>query len=100
MDFDPSVFFGAFKQAGMLVSASYQPSVGPLIEFDVGFTRPDQIVLDGVVHSTDYTIEYQRADVTLKRDYLVTVDGGHYKVRQTPVAKGDGTFMRALLETV
>lgn len=78
----------------------HQPAVGPAIGFEVGFQRPDQIVLDGMVHSADYSIEYQSADVVLKRNYLVQVVGEQYRVKQTPTAKGDGTFFFALLEKV
>jgi len=87
----------------MLSAASYLPGVGAPVPFDVNLQRPDQIVLDGMVHSTDYSIEYQSADVTLSRDsviHITTAQFGteNFKVRQTPQAKGDGTFMQALLE--
>ncbi|NML62265.1 hypothetical protein HHL21_14505 [Massilia sp. RP-1-19] len=100
MSFSAAVFWPAFKQAGMLDEAVYQSDTGPAIEFDVSFSRPDQVVLDGMVHNTDYSIEYQRGDIDLKRGYVVRIDGEDYKVRQTPVAKGDGTFVVASLEKV
>jgi hypothetical protein len=100
MTWDTSVFWGAFKAAGMLVEATFQPSAGPAITFDAGFTRPDTIVLDGVVHSTDYSIEYQSGDVQLVRDNVIAIDAVQYRIRQSPTAKGDGTFMVALLEKV
>jgi len=84
----------------MLDSAIYQPVSGPAITFDAEFRRPDQVVLDGMVHNTDYSIEYQGADVELKRGYALQIDGFEYKVRQTPTAKGNGTFFIALLEKV
>lgn len=84
----------------MLVPVAYQPPAGQAVVFDASFTRPDQVVLDGMVHSTDYTIEYQRADVDLKRDFVIGIAGVAYKVRQTPSAKGDGTFAVAILEKV
>jgi hypothetical protein len=100
MDFDTSVFWPAFKEAGMLCEARYQPSIGPLVIFDVGFKQPDQIVLDGLVSATDYSIEYQSADVTLKRDYVLQIKGVNYRVGQTPQALGNGTFVFAQLEKV
>lgn len=100
MSFDSSVFWPAFKLAGMLDEAVYQPADRPAVPFDVSFTRPDQVVLDGMVHSTDYSIEYQGADIELKRGYVLQILGGTYKVRQTPAAKGDGTFYVASLEKV
>lgn len=100
MTFDSSVFWPAFKQAGMLDVATYLPTVGAAVDFDVNFSRPDQVVLDGMVHSTDYSIEYQGADVELKREYVVRIHSVDYKVRQTPQAKGDGTFFIAALERI
>ena len=85
----------------MLDAATHQPAGGPLISFDVGFARPDQVVLDGMVHSTDYSIEYQSADIELKRGNAVQIAGeGQFTVRQTPMAKGGGTFAVASLEKV
>ena len=100
MGFDTSVFWPAFKQAGMLDVASYQPPIGQAIDFDVGFKRPDQVVLDGMVHTTDYSIEYLASAVELKRGFIIAVAGVQYKVRQTPMANGDGEFVTALLEKV
>ncbi len=84
----------------MLTTATYHPPAGEPIDFDTGFSRPDQVVLDGMVHSTDYTIEYQRADIELKRDYVLDIESVAYRVRQTPMTKGDGTFAVAILEKV
>ena len=100
MGWDTSRFFPAFKRAGMLDEAVFQPSVGDAIEFDVEFRRPDQIVLDGAVHSTDYSIEYLSTAVELMRGHIVTINSVAYKVRQEPLAKGNGSFTIALLETV
>lgn len=80
--------------------ASYQLAPDLVCGFDVEFRRPDQVVLDGMVHSTDYSIEYQGTDAQLKRGQVLRIDGVEYKVRQTPTAKGDGTFVIALLEKV
>ncbi len=102
MSFGADVFWPAFKLAGMLDEATYQPlGGGPAVPFDVSFSRPDQVVLDGMVHSTDYSIEYQSADIVLKRGNAVQIAGeGEFTVRQTPMAKGDGTFVIAPLEKV
>jgi hypothetical protein len=100
MSFDSSVFWPAFKLAGMLDAAVYQPPNGVAVAFDVSFARPDQVVLDGMVHTTDYSIEYQGADIELQRGYVLRICGADYKVRQTPAAKGDGTFYVAALEKV
>lgn len=100
MSFAADVFWPAFKDAGMLDAAVCQPPNGVAVAFDVGFSRPDQVILDGMVHSTDYSIEYQGTDIELKRGYVLQILGDSYKVRQTPAAKGDGTFYVALLEKV
>jgi len=100
MTFHAERFWSAFQSAGMLDVATYQPPVGDLVVFSGGFKRPDQVVLDGMVHTTDYSIEYLAADVTLKRGFIITVDEVQYKVRQTPLAKGDGEFVTALLDEV
>lgn len=84
----------------MLDVAVYQPLNGVALPFDVSFSRPDQVVLDGMVHTTDYSIEYQAADIQLQRGYVLRILGADYKVRQTPAAKGDGTFYVAALEQV
>lgn len=84
----------------MLDEASYQPPVGEVVVFSVGFKRPDQVMFDGMVHATDYSIEYMAAAVELKRGFIIAVGAVPYKVRQTPVAKGDGEFVVALLEEV
>jgi hypothetical protein len=100
MTFDASIFWSAFSVVGLLTNAEYRPAGGPVVPFKVGFKRPDQIVLDGIVHSTDYSIEYQSADIALKRDDVVEILGAQYRVRQSPMAQGDGTFMLAQLEKV
>ena len=84
----------------MLNTAVYQPPHGVAVAFDVGFSRPDEVVLDGMVHTTDYSIEYQIADIDLQRGNVLRIDGVDYKVRQTPKAKGDGTFCVAALERI
>lgn len=84
----------------MLVEAELLPATVPPTMFDVGFKRPDEIVLDGVAHVTQYSIEYQSGDVELKRASNVRIDGVTYKVSQPPQANGDGGFMRAFLEKV
>ena len=53
-----------------------------------------------MVHTTDYSIEYLASAVELKRGFMITVAGVQYKVRQTPMANGNGEFVTALLEKV
>ncbi|MBY0237872.1 MAG: hypothetical protein K2X55_01010 [Burkholderiaceae bacterium] len=100
MPWNPDVFFPAFKRAGMLNTAVLMPQTGPATEFDVDFRRPDQVVLEGMVHSTGYSIEYQAADVTLNYGDTLVVAGTTYKVSQPPDVRGDGSFVIAQLEKV
>jgi len=100
MGFDGALFWPAFKDAGMLDVATARPTDAPPFDFDVGFKRPDQVVLDGMVHTTDYSIEYQAVDAQLRRGDIVAVDGIDYKVRQAPKANRDGRFIIALLEEI
>lgn len=100
MSFGADVFWPAFKGAGMLDVAVHQPLNGVAVPFDVGFSRPDNVVLDGMVHTTDYSIEYQAADIELRRGDVLRIGGVAYKIRQTPRAKGDGSFSIAMLEEV
>lgn len=98
--FFANVFWQAFGDAGMLTPAEYLPPDGPPVPFDAGYTRPDEIVLGGVAHTTDYTIEYLAADVTLARNALLRVDGQTFKVAEPPRARGGGEFFIAILEKV
>ena len=100
MSWDTARFWSAFQRAGMLDIATFQPASGPALDVDVEFRRPDQVLLDGMVHSTDYSIEYQAADLPFKRGDMVQILAAAYKIRQTPTAKGDGTFVIAQLEKV
>jgi hypothetical protein len=100
--FDPSLFWSAFQAAGMLVTATYEPTSGPPVDFQAGFKRPDQVELDGILHTTQYSIEYQTADVTLKRGAVLTIAGeaGKFRLREPAQAKGDGFFSVAFLERI
>lgn len=100
MSWSDDDFFPAFEDEGMLTEVHYQPPAGDVVTFMAGFQQPDEILLDGMVHSTGYSIEYQSADIELKRNFLVLVGTVQYRVRQPPVAKGDGSYMTALLEKV
>lgn len=100
MVFGSDVFWPAFKAAGMLETAEFYPSPGTPVEFDVGFSRPDQIVLDGAAHTTRYSIEYQVSDVTLARGSIVKILGETFEVLEPPRARGSGDFFIAYLEKI
>ena len=100
MSFGEGVFWPAFKGAGMLEVVELLPESGDSVTFDAGFERPDQIVLDGVAHTTGYQIEYQATDVTLQRGNRVRIAGQAYKVTEPPRATGGGEFFIAYLDKV
>lgn len=104
--FDASVFWPAFKAAGMLRPVKVKQAV-----VWVGYVEPDTLRFDQT-RSTDYEIEYQTADlpnlaqgdpVLLLDAALVPIAKAKFRVREAPFvpdipAEGnDGTFRRALL---
>lgn len=98
MEWDNSVFNEAFDAVGLRQPALLLGTEPP-ISFMVRFDRP-QVIDDGeMVHSTDYEIEYTTADAP-SLDYHKEVDigGVRYRVRQKPIAVGDGFWSRAMLE--
>jgi hypothetical protein len=60
------------------------------------FRAPDEVLLDGLVLSRDYTIEYPASRLTLAVDDTVEIDGGQYRVRDV-LSLRDGTECRAKL---
>jgi hypothetical protein len=97
--FDPARFFAAFKPH-RLVTPAVAKAGGKRVEFDVYFKRPDVLVLADDVHSTDFRIEYETRSVTLNVGDRIEANCKHYRVRQPPMAQGDGFFTQALLEEV
>jgi len=97
--FDPNVFWSAFGRAGLLTGAVYRPAAGPAVPgIQVGFTRPDVLLLGDMVQSTDYAIEYQTADMpALAIGETLAIGADTYRVRRNPEKKGDGTFSHVLL---
>lgn len=102
MSFDASVFWPAFKAAGLLVAATVNG--GDAV--DIGYSAPDRPRLDGTMVSTEWEMEYQATDLPdLAEDDLVTITGfGNFRVREpsyTPEGVqgwgADGFFKRARL---
>lgn len=99
--FDPGEFFPALSAHGLLKCACYTPPSGPAWRFDVGFTRPDELLLSDQIQSTEYVIEYEAARAPqLDVDALLSIGDVVYRVRSKPRAKGDGSFLTAALERV
>lgn len=98
MEWDNSVFDDAFDAVGLREPALLLDSEPP-VPFKVRFDRPQVIDEGGLVHSTDYEIEYTTADVPgLAYHSQVEVGGTLYRVRQEPTRMGDGFWSRAMLE--
>lgn len=100
MAFDTTRFFPAFARAGMLTEVAVTSGTSAGLIIQAGYEQPSQIVLDGMVHSTDYSIEYQTADASLKRGDGVTIDGINFRLKQKPEQTGNGAFSKASLEVV
>lgn len=109
--FDASVFWPAFKEAGMLTFATLKQR-GGAVDVWVGFNRPDRPRFNGDGRSHDYEIEYQYADASrLAEGGAVTLwadedksSGVKYLVREEPFVSDmdgtDGYFRHALLSKV
>lgn len=93
--------YQAAAAAGFLPECRWAPpDGGPVEVHPVGFSAPDEALLDGLALATDYAITYPAACfVGLDRDQPVEIDGVAYVVREVR-ALGDGTERRATLTRV
>lgn len=84
--------------AGLTVRCHWQPADGsPSQTHVVGFSAPDDTILDGLALNTDYAITYPAsAFVGLAAREVVEIDGVAYQVRDVR-AVADGSEMRAKL---
>ena len=84
--------------AGLTVRCHWQPADGsPSQTHVVGFSAPDDTILDGLARNTDYAITYPAsALVGLAAREVVEIDGVTYQVRDVR-AVADGSEMRAKL---
>jgi hypothetical protein len=101
MTWDKSCFFEAFQAVGFLteVVISTGPDSGRSVWAD--YREPAQTLWDGIVQATEYSIRYQMADIVLKRDIEMAINGKNFRVSQTPKASGDGTtYCTAALEWI
>lgn len=102
---DNSVFDRAFDRAGIRQRVIRLISGSPAGEFMARFDRPQQIIMDGVAHTTDYVIEFTTTDVPGGLEYhdLVDIEVSkgvleRFRVNQEPLQQGDGYWTRATLE--
>ena len=98
MEWDNSIFDEAFDSVGMREEALLLDTEPPT-PFMVQFDRPQVILEDETMHSTDYEIEYTTTDApNLTYHSKVEIGGVRYRVRQEPRTVGDGYWSRAMLE--
>lgn len=82
--------YAAAERAGLLVNAEV---AGRTVA--VGFSAPDQSLLDGLVRAADYTISYPTSTLPeLGVGDSLVIAGQTYQVRDVR-AVGDGTEQRA-----
>ncbi|RZL33761.1 MAG: hypothetical protein EOP35_17160 [Rubrivivax sp.] len=96
---DNSIFFAAFKSAGLLEPCVYKPGTPAEKGFDAGWQRPDMLQLADEAQATDYLLEFQTADLpTLRNGDTITVAGASFSVRAPAQAHGDGFFSTVALK--
>lgn len=101
MTWDNRLFDEAFDAVGLREEVTLVKGTLPCPPFRAKFDRPQQILLDDQIHTTDYTIEFTTADCPmLGMDDQVAILGVVYSVKQPPVMQGDGYWTVALLEPV
>ena len=90
--------YEAATNAGLLKDCRWQPSDGsPAVQHPVGFSAPDDTVLDGLALNTDYAITYPASVfVGLAARDTVVIGSTTYQVRDVR-AVADGSEMRAKL---
>ena len=90
--------YSAAANAGLTVRCRWFPAGGGSAKTQqVGFSAPDDTVLDGLTLNTDYAITYPAsAFVGLAAREVVEIDGVTYQVRDVR-AVADGSEMRVKL---
>ena len=92
-------FDKAFERIGVREQAYFVREGQADLPFMARFDRPQEYVLDGQAHTTDYTIEFTTSEVpALEYESLVRIDGVLYRVNNQPLAQGDGYWTVATLE--
>lgn len=93
--------YDAAAHAGLLKECLWRPSNGsPSQQHTVGFSAPDDTLLDGLAVGADYAMTYPAsAFAGLAEREPVEIDGVTYLVREIR-AVGDGSEMRARLTRV
>jgi hypothetical protein len=90
--------YASAANAGLLKECLWQPAGGAPVESRlVGFSAPDDTLLDGLASSTEYVITYPASALKgLSARDTVLIVGESFQVREVR-AVGDGSEMRAKL---
>ncbi len=93
--------YAAAAGAGLLQACTWQPADGSTAQTHaVGFSCPDDTVLDGLAGSTEYAMSFPASIFAgLSAREQVQIAGATYLVREV-VAVGDGSERRARLTKV
>ena len=104
---DNSVFDRAFDSVGLRQRVRRIKNGVVIGEFRGRFDKPQVIVLDGIVHTTDYVLEFTTNDIRPKFSYddeveIEVCEGSweRYRVIQEPLEQGDGHWTRVELEKI
>lgn len=98
MTFDAAIFWPAFAAAGMLTEAVYMPAGGGQMPVQVGFVRPEALLLGDMVQVEQTRIEYETSAMPdLAHGESINIGAVAYTVRGEPEKKGDGYFSTAEL---
>lgn len=96
---DNSIFFAAFKSAGLLDPCVYKPGTVDEKSFEAGWQRPDMLLLADEAQATDFLLEFQTADLpALRIGDPITVDGVAFTVRALAMKGRDGFFSTVALK--
>ncbi len=100
MGWDTSRFFAAFERVGFLKEVTVMTGDSAGVILQAGYEEPTKVVLDGMVSTSDYRIEYEAAAASLKRGDTVLIGAITFRLKQKPSAGRDGAFSAAFLEVV
>jgi len=94
-------FDRAFERIGVREQMYLVREGMPNLPFLARFDRPQEYVLEGLAHSTDYSIEYTTSDIPrLTVGSVLLIQGTQYRVNNEPKTQGDGYWTIATLEAI
>jgi len=85
------------EDLNMFLSDFGQPVIRNGVSYKGIFEQPDEIVVDGLVMTTDYELTVKTSELgSLIFDDTISIDGDNYKVRQSRKID-DGKFSKIML---